>query len=126
MSTPDDVKDLFGQLTSSYPAILSQPTDDNVKQLRETLTNLLQSIDIAGGTDSLSGLIDDDADYQAKYGHPFDMLLLAMPPYDPSIASEASDAVRVKAKQEWTAKADRQRLVRATDSVSAISSSPLS
>jgi hypothetical protein len=115
MSTPDDVKDLFGQLTTSYPTILGQPTDDDVKLLRETLTNLLQSIDIAGGTDSLSGLIDDDADYQAIYGHPFDMLLLAMPPYDPSIASDASDAVRVKAERVWTAKADRQRLIRATE-----------
>ncbi len=80
MSTPDDVKDLFGQLTRSYPVTLGQPSDDDVKRLRESLTNLLQSIDIAGGTDSLSRLIDNDADYQATYGHPFDMLLLAMPP----------------------------------------------
>jgi hypothetical protein len=65
------VKDLFGQLTSSYPVILGQPSDDDVKQLRESLTNLLQSIDIAGGTNSLSGLINNDADYQATYGHPF-------------------------------------------------------
>ena len=68
MSTTDDVKDLFGQLTNSYPAILGQPSDDDVKRLHESLTNLLQSIDIAGGTDSLSGLIDDDTDYQATYG----------------------------------------------------------
>jgi hypothetical protein len=61
------------------------------------LRNLLQSIDIARGTDSLSGFIDDDANYQATYGHPFDSLLLAMPPYNLSIiASNASDTVRVK------------------------------
>ncbi len=115
MSTPDDVKDLFGQLTTSYPTILGQPSDDDVKRLRETLTNLLQSIDIPGGTDSLSGLIDDSADYQAAYGHPFNPLLLPMPAYNPSIAPDATDAVRVKAEREWTATADRQRLIRATE-----------
>lgn len=115
MSTPDDVKDLFGQLTTSYPTILGQPSDDDVKRLRETLTNLLQSIDIPGGTDSLSGLIDDSADYQAAYGHPFNPLLLPMPAYNPSIAPDATDAVRVKAEREWTATADRQRLIQATE-----------
>ena len=98
MSTPDDVKDLFGQLTTSFPTILGQPTDDDIKRLRETLTNLLQSIDVSGGTDSLSGLIDDAADYQATYGHTFDALLLPMAAYDPTIASDATDAVRVKAE----------------------------
>jgi len=115
MSTPDDVKDLFGQLTTSFPTILGQPTDDDIKRLRETLTNLLQSIDVSGGTDSLSGLIDDAADYQATYGHTFDALLLPMAAYDPTIASDATDAVRVKAEREWTAKADRQRLIRAAE-----------
>jgi hypothetical protein len=56
MATPDEVKDLFGQLTTSYPTILGQPSNDDVKQLRESLGDLLQSIDIAGGTDSLPGL----------------------------------------------------------------------
>jgi hypothetical protein len=37
-----------------------------------------------------------------------------MPPYDPSIASDATDTVRVKAEREWSAKVDRQRLIRAT------------
>ena len=78
MSTPDDVKDLFGQLTTSFPPILGQPTDDDVKRLRKSLTNLLQSIDITGGTNSLSGLIDNATDYLAVYGHPFDPLLLPM------------------------------------------------
>jgi hypothetical protein len=115
MSTPDDVKDLFGQITTTFPTILGQPSDDDVKRLRETLTNLLQSIDIAGGTDSLSGLINDAANYQANYGHPFDALLLPMPAYDPTITADATDAVRVKAEREWTAKADRQRLIRAAE-----------
>jgi hypothetical protein len=115
MSTTDDVKDLFGQLTSSYPVILGQPSNDDVKRLRKSLTNLLQSIDITGGTNSLSGLIDDDAYYQVTYGHPFDMLLLAMPPYNPSIASDVTNAVRVKSEREWATKADQQRLIPATE-----------
>jgi hypothetical protein len=114
MSTPDHVKDLFGQLTAISPTILGQPTDYDVKRLRETLTNLLQSIDVSGGTDSLSGLIDDAADYVATYGHPFDSLLLPMAAYAPSIAPDATNAVCVKAEREWLAKAERQRLIRAT------------
>jgi hypothetical protein len=38
-----------------------------------------------------------------------------MPAYDPTIAADATDAVRVKAEREWTAKADRQRLIRAAE-----------
>jgi hypothetical protein len=115
MSTPEDVKDLFGQLTTTFPTIIGQPTDDDVKRLRKMLTDLLQSIDVSGGADSLSGLIDDVADYQATYGHPFDALLLPMAPYDPSIASDATDAVRAKTEREWSAKADLQRLIRAAE-----------
>jgi hypothetical protein len=48
------------------------------------------------------------------------MLLLAMPPYNPSIASNATDAVCVKAERKWAAKADRQRLIQATESLSCI------
>jgi hypothetical protein len=115
MSTLEDVKDLFGQLTTTFPTILGQPTDDDVKRLREMLTDLLQLIDIAGGTDRLSGLIDVAADYQAIHGHPFDALLLAMARYDPSIAANATEAVRVKAEREWPAKADLQRLICAAE-----------
>jgi hypothetical protein len=113
MSTPEDVKDLFGQLTTTFPTILGQQTDDDVKRLREMLTNLLQSIDISGGTDSLSGLINDVANYHSIYDHSFDTLLFPMAAYDPSIASDATDAVCVKAKCKWSAKADRQHLIRA-------------
>ena len=38
-----------------------------------------------------------------------------MAPYDPSIASAATNAVCVKAKREWSAKADLQRLIRAAE-----------
>jgi hypothetical protein len=91
MSTPDDVKDLFGQITPTFPTILGQPSNDDVKRLRETLTNLLQSIDIAGGTESLSGLIDDAADYQA-------ILHLPMAAYDPSIAAYAGIKTQIAQK----------------------------
>ncbi len=100
MSTPDYVKDLFGQLTTSSPVILGQPSNNDVKHLRKMLTNLLQSIDIPGGTDSLSGLIDDNVQYQTIYCHPFNSLCLPMLACDPSIASDATNAIHVKAKWE--------------------------
>eukprot|EP00804_Cyclotella_cryptica_P000193 CCRYP_016175-RA/>CCRYP_016175-RA protein AED:0.26 eAED:0.26 QI:0/0/0/0.6/0.75/0.8/5/0/1027 len=95
---------------TSYPSIIGQPSDDDVKHLCEMLTNLLQSIDLPGGTDSLSGLIDDPIDYPR--------LQPSSPPHasiQPLIAPDATDAVRVKAEQEWTATATRQRLIPATE-----------
>ena len=76
---------------------------------------MLQSIDVAGGDDSLSGLIDDPAAYATAYGHAFDHLEAVLAPYDPSIASDASNTVRVKKENAWTAKLDRQRLIRSVE-----------
>ena len=78
MTSPEDAKTLFADATADFPAITGSPTDDDVKNITEVLKNLLQSIDIPGGSDSLSGLLDDDADYRAEYGHSFDRLLQVM------------------------------------------------
>ena len=42
MTTPEEVKTLFSDLADTYTVIVGQPTDDDVKRLRETITNLLQ------------------------------------------------------------------------------------
>jgi hypothetical protein len=96
MTTPEDAKLLIADAAATFPAIIGAQTDDDLKTIREFLTNLLQSIDVAGGNDSLSSLIDDRAAYAAAYGHAFDRLEAALAPYDPSITSDASNAIRVK------------------------------
>ena len=84
MTTPEEAKTLFSDLAATYTVIVGQPTDDDVKQLRESITNLLQSIDIPGGTCSLSGLIDTDATYVASHGAPFDPMTVPLAAYDPA------------------------------------------
>ena len=111
MTTPKDAKLLIADAAATFPAIVSAPTDDDLKNIREFLTNLLQSIDVGGGDDSLSGLVNDPAAYAAAYGHAFDRLEAALAPYDPSIASDASNAVRIKKERAWTVKLDLQRLI---------------
>ena len=115
MTTPEDAKTVVADATADYPAIAGAPTDDDIKKLTELLSNLLQSIDIPGGLNSLSGLIDSPADYRAAYGHAFDRLVTPLATYDPGIASDASNAVRVKSERAWTAKLDLQRLIQTVE-----------
>ncbi len=74
MTTPDEVKMIFTDLTATFPAIVGQPNDDDIKNLRETITNTLQSIDVLGNKCNLSGLINEPTDYLAMYGKSFDRL----------------------------------------------------
>jgi hypothetical protein len=115
MTTPEEAKTLFSDLAATYTAIIGQPTDDDVKQLRECITNLLQSIDVPGGTCSLSGLIDTEATYIANHGAPFDPMTVPLAAYDPAIAVDASNAIRARAERTWTAKRELQRLIRAVE-----------
>ena len=115
MTTPEEAKTLFSDLAGTHPTIVGQPTDDDVKSLREAFTNLLQSIDVPGGTCSLSGLIDTDAVYSLNHGTVFDAMIIPLVAYDPAIAADATDAVRARAERNWTAKKELQRLIRAVE-----------
>ena len=70
MTSPEGAKTLFAD-TADFPTITGSPTDDDVKNITEVLTDLLQSIDVPGGKDSLLGLLDNDAQYYTKWGHSF-------------------------------------------------------
>eukprot|EP00804_Cyclotella_cryptica_P009907 CCRYP_014168-RA/>CCRYP_014168-RA protein AED:0.66 eAED:1.00 QI:0/-1/0/1/-1/1/1/0/97 len=87
MTTPEEAKTLFNDLAATYTVIISQPTDNDVKHLRESITNLLQSIDVPGSTCRLSGLIDTEATYIASHGAPFDPMPVPLAAYDPTITS---------------------------------------
>ena len=65
MTTPKEAKILFANAMADFPAITGSPTDNDVKKIREVLTNILQSIDVSGSAYSLSDLLDDDGDYQS-------------------------------------------------------------
>jgi hypothetical protein len=67
MMTPEDAKLMIADAAATFPVIVGAPTDDDLKNIREFLTNVLQSIDVAGGDDSLSGLVNDSAAYATAY-----------------------------------------------------------
>ena len=82
MTSPEDAKNLFADATSDFLTITGSPTDGDVKNITEVLTNLLQSIDAPGGQYSLLGLLDNGAQYTSKYGHSFDRLDVSLPAYN--------------------------------------------
>ena len=93
MTSPEDAKTLFADATADFSTITGSPTGDNVKYITEVLTNLLQSINVPGGKDSLLGLLDDDAQYQTKWGHSIDRLAVSLPAYDETIATNVINTV---------------------------------
>jgi hypothetical protein len=112
MTMPEEAKLIIVDAATKFPAIIGAPTDDDLKRIREFLTNLLQSIDIPGGHDNLSGLIDAPSNYLATYGHAFDRLEMPLIAYDPSISSDATQAICVKAECTCICKLEHQRLIR--------------
>ena len=97
-----------------FTTITGSPSDDNIKKICEVLINLLQSIDVRGSADSLSGLLDND-DYLGKWGHSFDRLAIVLIVYEPNIQTDATDAIHSKAKLLWTASLTRQRLIKTAE-----------
>jgi hypothetical protein len=93
MTTPEEEKLIIADAASEFPAIIGAPTNDDLKRIREFLANLLQSIDIPGGRNNLSGLIDAPSNYLVAYSHAFDRLEMPLIAYDPSISADATQAV---------------------------------
>ena len=105
MTTPKVVKDLFREVQAAFPQIVGAPNDDDVKRLTEAFTNALQAIDVPGGAIDLSDLLLSDEEHEAKHGVGlvFERMSVPLFPYDNSIASDATNAVRAKAERLCTA-----------------------
>ena len=106
MTTPKFAKDLFKEVQAAFPPIVGAPNDDDVKRLIEAFINALQSIDVPSGAIDLSDLLLSDAEHETKHGVgvTFERMDIPLPAYDNIIASDATNAVRAKAKRLWTAK----------------------
>ena len=66
MSTTKEVASLFKEGADKLPPITGKPTNNDLKRMRELLSNLLQAVEVPGGTDS-EGLITTKADYKAAH-----------------------------------------------------------
>ena len=114
MTTTEVAKDIFKEVQSAFPHIVGPPNDDDVKHLTEAFINALQSIDVPGGAINLSDLLLSEDDHEEKHGvgSTFKRMSTPLPPYDNSIASNATNAVRAKAERLWTAKIGLQTLIK--------------
>ena len=65
----DDIVTIFAVLTEEFPAIVGQPTDAQLFELREALYEVLLDIefDRENGVHDLTGLMDSDADYKLAH-----------------------------------------------------------
>lgn len=115
MSTPEDVTALFDKASAALAPIVGLPTDDDVVRLRKTITDVLLSMHIGGGKQCLLGLIVPDTTYRAKHGAAFNPMTNPIDDYDSSILPNANNNDRVRAERIWTAKLDRQRLIRTAE-----------
>ena len=117
MTTPEVAKDLFKEVQAAFPPIVGAPNEDDVKRLTEAFINVLQSIDAPGGAIELSDLLLSDAEHETKHGDgkTFERMAIPLSPYNDSIASDATNAVRAKAERLWTAKIGLQTLIKTVE-----------
>ena len=106
MTTPEVAKDLFAEAQAAFTPVVGAPNDNDVKRLNEAFINALQPIDVPGVAINLSNILLTDEEHNSKHGDEltFVRIEVPLPAYDNSIAANAANAVRAKAKRLWTAK----------------------
>ena len=98
--TPEEITTLFASAAASFPAIVGQPTDDDLTAMHEVLHPLLLDIPYDRGTGpgelnhNLIGLIEPTATYSALWGEAFP--IPAQPPTYPDIPDNATAVVRAR------------------------------
>ena len=115
MSTTKEVASLFKEGADKLPPITGKPTNNDLKRMRELLSNLLQAVEVPGGTDS-EGLITTKADYKAAHASGnFYRLYKPLEAYDPLVLSDAKTNNCMQSKRELTVKLLQQSLLRAAE-----------
>ena len=117
MTTPEVSKDLFAEAQAAFTPAVGAPNNDDVKRLNEAFINALQSIDVPGGAINLSDILLTNEEHNAKHGDGSTLacMKVPIPAYDNSIAADANNAVRAKAKRLWTAKIELQQLIKTVE-----------
>ena len=117
MTTPEVAKELFKEVQSAFSPIVGAQNVKDIKRFTKAFINALQSIDVPGGAIDLSDLLLSDAEHEDKHGvgSTFKRMSIPLPAYDNSIASDATKAVRAKAKRLWTSKIRLQTLIKTVE-----------
>jgi len=105
--SPEELTTLFAEASEVFPAIVGQPTDMHLYDLREILLPLLLDVpyDAEWGTHSLVGLITDDAEYVADYGSSF-VRPTRLGAYDNTLDADVKNVERARAEAKWNARKD--------------------
>ena len=88
MSTPDEIIASLTTAASAFEPVVSAPTDNDVERklvisapkdndverIYCTIVNILQRFCYHGSQESLSVIIESEAQYVAQFGHTFDCL----------------------------------------------------
>jgi len=100
--TPEEITALFATAAATFPAIVGQPTDDDLTALRDVLYPLLLDIpydeDGAHPRHNLIGIIEPTVPYTATWGAAFP--IPPRPPPYPAIPDDASAVVRARREKE--------------------------
>ena len=117
MTTPEDAKDLFAEAQAAFTPVVGVPNDNDVKGLNEAFINALKSINVPGGAIDLSNILLTDEDHNAKHvcDKTFERMEVSLQAYNDSIAADANNSVRAKAKRLWKAKMELQRLIKTVE-----------
>ena len=104
--TPEEITALFATTATTFPAIVGQPTDDDLTALRDVLYPLLLNIpydeDGAHPRHNLIGLIEPTIPYTATWGAAFP--IPPRPPTYPAIPDDASAVVRARREAQHAIK----------------------
>ena len=95
--TPEDISTLFAEASERFAAIVGQPTDADIHELRECLFPILLDIpyDQENGKHNLVGIIADAADYRNNFGIAF-VQPGQKKAYDNVLNAAANNVVRAK------------------------------
>ena len=109
--TPEDVATLFAEASELFAAIVGQPTDANLHELRKVLFPILLDIpyDLTEGKQKLIGIISDDTDYNRDYGLSF-VRLAPKAAYKGTLSKNGNNVVRNKVEATWKAGIPDERL----------------
>ena len=109
--------DLFKEAQAAFTPIIGALNDDDVKRITKRFINPLQSIDVPSGAIDLSNLLLSYANHKDKHGvgSTFERMVIPLPAYNNSIASNATNAVRAKAERLWMVKIGLQTLTKTVE-----------
>ena len=97
----DDIVTIFAVLTEEFPAIVGQPTDAQLFELREALYEVLLDIefDRENGVHDLTGLMDSVEDYELAHGGASFPTYVRVGVYDKTLAALTGDDADGKRRQ---------------------------